>query len=301
MRILERKAQRKSKAKLSVKDDNVNTAAPQNLCSICEKSAEISNPCAECLNLIDEDFCVRQTNNPDSSTELLEASHNLLHPLTNPFKEVSAADAADVRRSITQAHNQFVSALRDAESLRQFDDHNLLLLKSDLSANENVPSVQRTNRMKKVAKSNAQEAAGHKNEGLPAICTAVPDLCLIAVSITIAGSHAVPVPSNEGNHEHQDGVDGGNSLRSITAVDWAASTATAGAHAVPVPSNEGNHEHQDEIDGGNSLRSISAVDWAASTATAGAHALPVPSNEHKQDNADSGVSMARLQLWLWGF
>jgi hypothetical protein len=259
MKILARKEQRKSRAKLSVKDDNGNTAAPQSLCSICEKSAEISNPCAECLNLMDGDFCVRQTKNPDSSTELLEAKH-LLHPLTNPFKEVSAADAADVRRSITQAHNQFVSALRDAESLRQFGDLYLLIPEKDLSANVNVPSVQRTTRMKKVEKSNAQEAAGHKNEALPAICSAVPNLCLIADSITNAGSHDTLVPSNEGNHEQQDEVDGGNSLRSITTVDSTASTATAGAHS-----------------------------------------LPVPSNEHKQDDADGGVSMAMLQLWIWKF
>jgi len=293
MRVLERKAARKSKANHPVEDGNGNTTAPQKLCAICGKSGDISDPCAECLLLMNDDLCVRQTSDPDYAIQPLEASNSL-----RTFKEVSAADAADVRRSITQAHNQFIFSLKDAESNRQFDNHNGLIPERELSKKVNLPSIQRPNRMRRVVKSNAQQSAGHDDEVLSASCSVALN------SSTAAGVHALPVPSNE--HKQQDGADDGNSLRSMAGADSAGSIATAGVHALPVPSNE--RRQNDAVDESSSLRSMAGADSAASIVSAGVHALPVSSNQHKQTNSvdmdnsiSVGVLMAVEQWWIWGF
>ena len=237
MRVLERKAARKSKANHPVEDGNGNTTAPQKLCAICGKSGDISDPCAECLLLMNDDR-VRQTSDPDYAIQPLEASNSL-----RTFKEVSAADAADVRRSITQAHNQFIFSLKDAESNRQFDNHNGFIPERELSKKVNLPSIQRPNRMRRVVKSNAQQSAGHDDEVLSANCSVALN------SSTAAGVHALPVPSNE--HKQQDGADDGNSLRSMAGADSAASIVSAGVHALPVSSNQ--HKQTNSVDMDNSI------------------------------------------------
>ena len=218
-------SERKSKAKQPMEDVNGNTTVPQKLCSICEKSAEISNPCEECLLVMNDDMCARQTKDPESVTKVLKVSNSLC-----PIKEISAADAADVRRSITQAHNQFVCALRDAESRQQFGNHHIYIPDREIlyekKANMDIPLVQRTNRMKRAVKVVGQQSAGHDDEALSAICSTAPNLSLVTNSIFTAGFHSLndfPISSNEHKHMQQDGVDAGNSLTSMMAAVSAVS------------------------------------------------------------------------------
>jgi hypothetical protein len=86
------------------------------------------------------------------------------------LKQISDVDAAEIRRSINQAHNKFVLSLREMPNIPHFGDCSIS--EKNMSASMNMMSQKRPNRMK-MMKSNVQTSREKDFEDASASCLGI--------------------------------------------------------------------------------------------------------------------------------